>query len=299
MIGQSLALLSAVLASGNSVSIRKAVFRIGEANSAFYISIFIGMIIFSLALAFSGDAGQLTTSPGYAIAALIGSGIIGPVMGRWLAFNSLRLIGANLTSPFRNTSTVVSVILGVTFMGESFTLGIALGVALIVIGAVLISTEGGGAGRLSKPITRRDMTNGIACALLAGTCYGIAPVLVKFAIREGNSPITAAFVMNATAMVFVFVVLLQHGERRKLRKVDIGAFAPILLGGILASVAQFCRNYALDYSPVSIVAPLFATATFFIIPLSFIINRRIELFTWKIIVGAILVVSGVFFIFQV
>jgi drug/metabolite transporter (DMT)-like permease len=79
----------------------------------------------------------------------------------------------------------------------------------------------------------------------------------------------------------------------------MGAFAPILLGGIGTSAAQLCRNWALKYSPVSMVAPLFSTATLFTVLLSFIINRRIEFFTWKIIIGAILVVSGVFFVFQV
>jgi cytosine/uracil/thiamine/allantoin permease len=76
-------------------------FTLGESNATFYISIFIGTTIFSLALALSGDAGQLTTASGYAIAAFTGSGIIGVVMGRWLSFTSLRLIGANITNPLK------------------------------------------------------------------------------------------------------------------------------------------------------------------------------------------------------
>jgi drug/metabolite transporter (DMT)-like permease len=299
MIGQFLALLTAISSSGNSALIRRAVFRIGEPNAAFYISVFVGMIIFSLALAFSGDAGQLTTASGKALAFLVGASIIGGVMGRWLSFNGLKLIGANLSSPFKNTSTVVSVILGITLMGESVTLGKALGIGLIVIGAVLISSEGGDTAQLSRPITGRDMVKGIASATSAGICWGISPVLTKVAIDEGNSPIMAAFVINAIAMVLVLVILSQHGERRKLRKVDRGAFIPVLSGSIFATIAQFCRYSALDYSPVSVVIPLLSTATLITILLSYAFNRKIELFTWKIIVGAILVVNGVFFIFQV
>jgi drug/metabolite transporter (DMT)-like permease len=294
MIGQSLALTAAIVASGNAIAIRKAVFRLGESNSAFYISIFIGTIIFSLALGLSGDAGQLKTASGYAIAAFTGSGIIGLLMGRWLTFTSLRLIGANITNPLKNTSTVVSVILGITLMGESVTLGKALGIALIVIGALLVSTELGGTGGLTGPISRKHMVNGIACALSAGICHGVTPVFIKFGIDEGNSPITAAFIVNATAMVFVFMILFRHGERRKLRNVDMGAFAPIIFAGIGASISQLCRTWSLDYSPVSIVTPLFSTATLFTVLLSFIINRKIELFTWKIVASAILAVSGVF-----
>jgi drug/metabolite transporter (DMT)-like permease len=299
MIGQFLALLTAVYISGSSVFIRKAVFRIGEPNAAFYISVFVGMIISSLALAFSGDMVLLTTLSGRAWASLVGAGILGVVMGRWLLYGSLRLIGANLASPLLNTSTVVAVILGVALMGESVTLGKISGIVLIVIGVVLISTEGGHTGELSRSITGRDMVKGIAFALSAGICWGISPVLAKTAIDEGNSPIMVVFIVHATASVLVLAILLRHGERRKLSKVDRVAFAPVLFSSILAAMAHFFRYWALDYSPVSVVQPLQSTSTLFVILLSFVINRRIELFTWKIMAGAILVVSGVFIIFQV
>jgi drug/metabolite transporter (DMT)-like permease len=298
MIGQFFALLSAVSISGGNVFIRKAVFRIGEPNGAFYISHFIGIIIFSLALAFSGDAGQLTTLSGKALASLVGAGILGGVMARWLLFFSLRIIGANLASPLLNTSIIVAVIMGVMLMGDSVTSGKISGIVLIVIGVMLISTEGGDSQALSKSITRRDMIKGIVSALSAGICWGISPVLSKTAIDEGNSPIIAAFVVNATSIVLVLAILLRYGERRKLSKVDRGAFSPVLFSSILASMALFFRYWALEYSPVSVVQPLNSTASLFTIFLSFIVNRKIEVFTWKIIVGAVLVVSGVFLIFQ-
>jgi drug/metabolite transporter (DMT)-like permease len=299
MIGQFLALLSAVSLSASSVSVRKAVFRIGESNAPFYISIFVGMIIFSLALAFSGDGGQLTTASVKALASLVGAGIIGMSMGRWLTFNSLRLIGSNITSPVSRISAVVAVTLGITVMNEPVTVGVILSVAFIVTGVVLISTEGGSTRGPDITKARGDMTKGIASALLAGTCYGIGTFLIKIAIEEGNSPIMSGFVSYSTATVLVLVILSRHSERQKLKKVDRAAFVPVLFGSIFASTAQFCRYWALDYSPVSVVSPLTATSTLITILLSFAINRRIEVFTWKIIVGAIFVVCGVFLIFQV
>jgi drug/metabolite transporter (DMT)-like permease len=229
------------------------------------------MIIFSLALAFSGDGGQLTTASVKALASLVGAGIIGMSMGRWLTFNSLRLIGSNITSPVSRISAVVAVTLGITVMNEPVTVGVILSVAFIVTGV----------------------------ALLAGTCYGIGTFLIKIAIEEGNSPIMSGFVSYSTATVLVLVILSRHSERQKLKKVDRAAFVPVLFGSIFASTAQFCRYWALDYSPVSVVSPLTATSTLITILLSFAINRRIEVFTWEIIVGAIFVVCGVFLIFQV
>jgi drug/metabolite transporter (DMT)-like permease len=298
MIGQFLALLSAVSLSCGSVFIRKAVFRIGESNAAYYISIFIGTIIFSLALVFSGEAGQLKTVSIHALVYLIGAGIVGAVIGRRLSYSSLKLVGATLTSPLLNISTVVAVIIGITLMGELLTLGKALGILLIVIGAVLISTEGGDIKGYSKNISRNDLLKGIACALSAGICYGISPVLVKLGIREGNHPITAAFIINATAMVYVLLMLVRHGEKQKIKGLNRDSLLPVIFGSVFQTLAQFCRYWALDHSPVSVVTPLISTATFITIILSYAVNRNIELFTWKIIVGAVFVVSGVFIVFQ-
>ena len=72
----------------------------------------------------------------------------------------------------------------------------------------------------------------------------------------------------------------------------------VLLGSVLVSIAQLCRNWALDYSTVSVVQPLVSVSTLITIFLSFAMNRRIELFTWRVILGALLIVGGVFLIFQ-
>ena len=299
MIGQFLAILSGLGFAGSSVFIRQAVFRTKEAGTSVFISVLFGVLVFSLVLVISGNAGQLGTASWQAIAALAGAGIIHFALGRWLTYYSLRLIGANQSSPLRGSSTLVSVVLGITLVDERFTWGLAWGVCFIIIGVTLVSVESGGDGMSDITTTRKDSIKGIAAALLGGICYGISPVLVKIAIEEGNSPYTGIFISYSTAFVFMFIHrLIIH----KLGEVLVSykkAIVPMSVGVISISVAQICRYVSLDYIPVSVVSPLNSTATLFTILLSFIINRRIELFTWKIIVGAILVVSGVFFIFQV
>jgi drug/metabolite transporter (DMT)-like permease len=130
----------------------------------FYISVFVGTILFSLALAFSGHAVQLTTASGRALASLVGAGIIGTVMGRWLTINSLRLIGSNLTGPLLRINIVVAVILGVTLMDEPMTVVMALSVTFIIIGMVLIGTEGGDTRGPDSTINKGDRMKGIARA---------------------------------------------------------------------------------------------------------------------------------------
>jgi drug/metabolite transporter (DMT)-like permease len=299
MIGQFLAILSGLGFAGSSVYIRQAVFRTKESGSSVFISILFGAVVFSLVLVISGNAGQLTTASPKALAVLAGAGIIHFILGRWLSYYSLKLIGANQSSPLRSSSTLVSVMLGITIVDEPFTWGLAFGVGFVIIGVVLVSSESSG-NRISDSATvKGNMVKGVAAGLLGGICYGATPVLVKIAIEEGNSPYTAIFVSYLTALLLVLIHRLISRKFGELILFYRKAMVPMSLGVVSISIAQLSRYVSLDYIPVSVVSPLNSTASLFTIFLSFIVNREIEVFTWKIITGAILVVGGVYFIFQV
>jgi drug/metabolite transporter (DMT)-like permease len=250
-------------------------------------------------LAISGNTGQLTTVYWQALAALAGAGALVFILGRYLFYYSLKLIGANRSGPLLSSSTLVGVLFGVTLMDEPFTWGLAVGFSSIIIGVVLVSTESGGNGVSDIATTKGDMIKGVATGLLAGICYGSGPVLAKIAIDEGNSPFTAIFISYSTALLLIVIPRLLFHNVGELTTFYKKAIVSISLGSISISVAQLCMYLAVYYVPVSVASPLSSTNNLFIIILSFIINRKIELFTWKIIAGAILVVSGVFLIFQV
>lgn len=55
---------------------------------------------------------------------------------------------------------------------------------------------------------------------------------------------------------------------------------------------------ALKYSPASVVTPIRGTQVLFVFFLSFLVNRRIEVFTWKIFIGIVVTVLGTFLLFQ-
>ena len=299
MIGQSLGLLSGLGFAGSTVFMRQAVFRTKETATSVFVSIIFGAIVFSLVFALSGNTSQLATASWQAITGLAGAGIIVFIFGTSLNYYSMKLIGANRTAPLLCLSTPVAVIIGITLMDEPFTWGLAFGVCSITVGVVFISTERSGSSAPDIATTKADVVKGIATGISAGICYGTGPVLAKMAIDEGNSPFTGLFISYVTALL---VMLIHRSISHRLGDLIVfykKAIAPMSIGGVSSSIAQICRYISLDYIPVSVVLPLNAAGSLFTIPLSFIINRRIELFTWKIIAGAILVVGGVFLIFQV
>jgi drug/metabolite transporter (DMT)-like permease len=296
-MGQFFALLTGLGFAGNNVFIRQAVFRTKESGSSVFISILFGAVVFSLVFAISGNTSQLITASPKALAVLAGAGVIHFILGRWLLYYSLKLIGANRAGPLLSSSTLVSVILGITIMDDPFTWSLAFGVCFIIVGVVLVSSESSGNKISDSTTVKGNMVKGVAAGLLAGICYGVTPVLVKIAIDEGNSPYTAIFISYLTALLLVLIHRLISRKFGELIVFYRRAMVPMSLGVVSTTMAQLCRYLALDYSPVSVVSPLNSTSNLFTVVLSFAINRKIEVFTWKIIVGAILVVSGVVFIF--
>lgn len=84
----------------------------------------------------------------------------------------------------------------------------------------------------------------------------------------------------------------------KVRRLDHMMIILFSLAAVSTSVAQILRYTALVYSPVSMVVPLVGTNALFVFPISFLINRRLETFDLRIILGAIAIVVGVFLLFS-
>jgi drug/metabolite transporter (DMT)-like permease len=299
MIGHFLALLTGFGLATNTVFMRKAIFHTRETTTAVFISISFGFVTFLPLLLFTGNAGQLSSASWQALAALAGAGIVNFVIGRRLSFYSLKLIGANRGGPLLNSSTLFAAIMGITIMGEQVTLGLVTGIILIVIGVILVSMERHSDSTAEEIVNTWDMVKGVSAGLLAGICYGGGPVLAKIAIDEGNSPFMAVFVSYGVAFIIMLAPRLSTHQRQKLTESYRKARLPMSIGAVSITIAQLCRYLSLDYIPVSVAIPLNSVSSLFTLLLSYAVNRRIEVFTWKIILGAILVVSGVFLIFQV
>jgi drug/metabolite transporter (DMT)-like permease len=215
MIGQSLALLTGFGQATNTVFMRKAVFHTKETTTAVFISICFGFVIFFPLLLFTGNTGQLTTASWQALAALAGAGIVNFVIGRRLNYYSLKLIGANRGGPLLNSGTLFAVAMGITVMGEPVTLGLVMGIILIVTGVILVSMERSSDSTTEGIVSTWDMVKGVSTGLLAGICYGGGPVLAKIAIDEGNSPFMAVFVSYGVAFIIMLTPRLRTHERQK------------------------------------------------------------------------------------
>ncbi len=291
MEGFIFALLSAATFAGSQVFVRRGVSRTGESFSAVPVSISIGMLLFFLLLCFTGGWGDFWPLPWRGVVFLGLAGIIHFVVGRFLNYTSLRLIGANRGSALLRTSVFYAVAFGILFLDEPLTISLGLGVLCIAGGVTLVSFQRGA----EAPKVRGK---GIILALGAAFCYAITGLLIKIGMVEIGSPFTAVFISYAAAFLTIIAILLFHkGQRYDLARLNRYSLAPLALAGLSVALAQLFRYVALDYSPLSIVSPLIATSGLFVLLFSFLLNRNIEVFSVKVIVGVVATSAGAFLLF--
>ncbi len=295
MSGSAFALFSAVCFAASQIFLRRGVFRAGESSTAVTISVFLGTLLFTILLLGSGEGGRLWALSWWVYVLLGVAGIIHFVVGRWLLYTCIRLIGSNRAGPLMRTSLLFAITIAVVFLDESLTLFIILGILCIAVGATLIGLSGApGKGGIS----RGTLSKGILAGLGTGFFFGVSPVLVRAAVQEVGSPIVAAFISYIAAFLIIAGSLLRKGHRHQLGQLDRFSLVPLVLNGILVSTAQLFRYIALDLTLVSIVTPLIGTSGIFVILLSFLINRKLETFNWKILLGGVIAVAGAFLIFR-
>ncbi len=297
--GLILALLASVSFAACAVIVRNVTARTGESFTPMAVSVFIGIPYFAAALFFAEEWSELLYVSWQAFILLGAAGIIHFVAGRELSYNAYRLIGANKATPFIMTSPFYTVIIGVLFLKESLTIIHILGILCVFAGAGLITIERKSVSEERQEVFSSAEIKGILLAMGGAICWGTSPVLVKLAVAEIASPYVRAFISYAAATIVTALLLLRKEHRRQMGKISPAAIlVPIVISGILASTGQLFSYTAIFYSPVSMISPLMSTQVLFILILSFLLNRHIEVFTTKVILGMAATVAGTFLIFQ-
>lgn len=231
----------------------------------------------------------LTGGPGHpsvtGLAFFVLAGIIGTVAGRLLRFVAIEQVGASIAAALIALSPLISSALAIATLGERVTLPIGAGTVVIVVGTILLSAGGRRFG--VRPAQ-------LVLPLASATCFGIVAVLRKVGL-SGAGPVVGAAVNATTALVAYTMFLLASRQRAvmTLRGPGIGHF---VVAGIMENAGVFLTIVALSVGTVSVVLPLTGTAPIFVLLASFFFLRGIESLNRRVVVGTILIVSGIYLI---
>lgn len=292
-IGPVFALATAVCYAIAAIFLRRGLVQTNESFSALVIVGFFNALIFSLAVTFASDWDKIRFISLQGLLLLGGAGILQLAVGMYFFMASVRLIGANKAGALVKTNILYAVILGIIVLNESLTIPFALGIVGIITGVILVSTEKIGVNEEKQAASTRVRAKGIITGLGAGLSWGLSIVLIKLGIAEIGSPIAGVFVTYTTPFLIIASMLLRREQRGRLIRLSRSAIIPFIFSGIFNSAANLFRFTALSYSPISLVTPIAGADTIFILLFSFFLNRHLEVFTWRIIVGVVAVFAGV------
>jgi len=275
----ALALASALCSAASTVLISRGLVRYGPYTGA-WVNLVVGTTCVWIALLLAGGPGRPTAS---AVAYFALAGLIGTVGGRLLRFMSIETVGASISAALINLSPLVASTLAIAVLGERVTAPIVVGTLVIVGGTTLLSAGGRASGVRAAALV---------LPLMSAVCFGVVAVLRKIGLA-GMAPIPG-FAVNITAALIAYTAFLVASRQSALMLCRGESLVYFVMAGVAENAGVFLLLLALSVGTVSVVAPLASVSPIFVLVLSFFFLRGIEMLNRRIVVGTLLIVSGVY-----
>lgn len=276
-----LVLAGALASAGAAVLIRQGL-RGGNAYGGYWINLAVGTLCLWTAVLLQGPLEPLRPQ---GIALFVLAGLVGTVAGRLLRFVSIEKVGASVTTTLNSLSPFVSSGLAILLLGEQVTMPIVAGTVVIVLGTILLSTNGRQLGFRPRHL---------ALPILSTTCFGVVAILRKVGLSQ-MSPVPG-FAINVTTALVAFTGFLVISGNRGALVSNGRSLAYFVAAGVAENAAVFLTLLALDIGTVSVVAPLAGTAPIFGLLMSFLFLRGVETVSGRVVLGTLLTVLGVYLI---
>ncbi|MFN0071028.1 MAG: EamA family transporter [Chloroflexota bacterium] len=306
------------LLSAASFGVNEAMTRRGmqgaSASQGLYVTVTFGVPAFLFAAVVTGQFGQAGSISLTGWAWLAAAGIVHFLLGRFCNYRSIGAIGANRSHPLRSTALLYSVGFAVLVLHEELTIGRALGVALLTVGALLmverkpaasnpgaspatISAASGAAAvatapTAAKPTTALSLVEGYGFGLMAGLMYGISPIFIKLGLEGTNIGLFGGFVSYLAATVVLLSTLVLSSRRAYVQSMKREHMRWFIGSGFFVFLAQMFRYLALGIAPVTLVSSLGQLNGIFTLLFSHTVNRHLENFRRETIIGVLLSVVG-------
>ncbi|MCK0537243.1 DMT family transporter [Alcanivorax quisquiliarum] len=280
-----MALLSALMFAFTFLFVRIGV-KTATTTTALWITLFVNVVfLWSLSLLIYGVQFQDWWQWRYFFL----SGVFAPLLGRMFQFQGMARLGANITTPLTLTHPVISVLLAIAFLGEQITWLGFTGAMLVVIGSVVVGSEGGQQQTSSLNSVSRVY---LLLPMAASLCYGVSVVFRKMGIDLGTDAITAAAVTCTSSWLFASAYVLATGQPRKIRctRRELKFF---VLAGIFSALGPMLLYLSLQHEGLVVIAPIAATTPLFVLLASWVFLRADELFSRKVVAGTVATVTGV------
>lgn len=289
------------LAAGAGFGLFQALNRQAVRGMDVYVATFVQLLVSSVVLIgiswLTEDISLVFRAPITAILSFVAAGFLHFLIGWTLLNASQKRIGAARTSPLIATVPLFGAVVAAATLQEFPTWLEFVGIAIIVFGAYLVSTEGtdttAGSTQRYAAIWRSSWM-GLAAAFF----WALSPVFIRLGLAGLPSPMLGVTIGVTASAVSYAIILLWQRQRWLGLPITNEAWAFKLLAGVLVGLSTWMRWVALDLAPIAVVLALTMISSPLVILLAPLISgrhlERVTAILWAgmglILFGALLLV---------
>ena len=202
----------------------------------------------------------------------------------WLCyFKALQLGDVNKVVPIDKSSTVLTVLLALIFLGETVTVPVCIGAVLIGVGTLMMIEKKQSAGQ------EANGSMWLWFAIGSAVFASLTSILGKIGIEGVDSNLGTA-IRTGVVLVMAWVMVLVTGKQKELRGIERRELGFIVLSGLATGGSWLCYYRALQDGLASVVVPIDKLSILVTIAFSAVVFH--EKLTRKAAAGLALIVAG-------
>jgi uncharacterized membrane protein len=243
---------------------------------------------------------HLSLTPDFYVAMALYAGL--NIVASWSMYRALDLAEFNHLMPFITLTNLLIVIPPISLLYEKPSLLGLVGIAVIVIGALLMDLRKNDIVSVENELRTKNNHKGMLYFLGTAACYTITPTVAKITVLH-SSVLFASFLVHILIGLGFLVMLLLAKEQQKMKELFIQSekrwlLIGIILAGFAVALQNGSLNWALSLAPVASVMALYRTMPFFafLIGIAYFKERtdlkRKILATAIMVAGAVIVALG-------
>lgn len=205
----------------------------------------------------------------------------------WLCyFHALQKGDINKVVPIDKSSTVLTILLALIFLGEGLSMKKAGAVLLIAIGTMLMIVKKQLNPEEQKKETRKDW---LLYAVLSAVFASLTAILGKIGIEGVDSNLGTA-IRTTVVLVMAWFMVFVAGKGKFVKKIEKKELGFITLSGLATGASWLCFYRALQDGPASVVVPIDKLSILVTILFSWLVFH--EKLSKKACVGLFCIVAG-------
>lgn len=241
------------------------------------------VLIFSWMMVFiAGTQGTVSDMSMTTLVFLILSGI--STGASWLCyFKALQMGDINKVTPIDKSSTILTMILALIFLGEGITFIKLIAMVLIGVGTYLMIQK--------KEEVRSGTKNNawLWYALGSAVFASLTSILGKVGIEGVDSTLGTA-IRTIVVLIMAWIVVFVTGKQNTIKDIDKRSWLFLVLSGFATGGSWLCYYRALQIGPASIVVPIDKLSILVTIAFSYLVFK--EKLNRKSTIGLIMIVAG-------